>query len=359
MQLPSSLEAISQEWLESVLTGGTSLPAFDVHPLDANNSTTARLVFREKPEGATFPQSLFLKLCPKGHQFLGASEPNYYLRDYVGLKAAPILKCFAAAGETSKTAASLGEGYALVLEDVSLNYVDNKMIEPTPCHAARLGAALGRLHSFRWGLAADPDGVHDLSSVFDRYLNHVSRGIGPIFDTLGDSLDGVARNRLVRTFEVDGPEMLNRTLRGEGIALLHGDANPTNVLTQVESGAGGAPLYLVDRQPFEWSLRLWLGASDLVYAIVPFWPVEHRRRLQANVLQEYHRALVETGTGGYTLDALEEDWRACACIAAFTAIEWGTDPSLLKDMKWLWERQLERAVSFLLDCDAAGTVLRE
>ncbi len=357
MQLPSNLAAISQDWLESLLTDGRKLPAFDLHPLDANNSSTARLVFREAPEGATLPQSLVLKLCPEGHAFLGTSEPNYYLRDYVGLQDAPLLKCFAAARKVSKTTESLGAGYALLLEDVSLTHRDNKMIEPTPTHAAKLGAALGRLHSFRWGPTADTEGAHDLAGALDRYLAHVSSGISPIFDAMGDDLDNTSRKRLVQAFEVDAPNMLNRALKGDGVALLHGDPNPSNVLTQVEDGTLNAPLYLIDRQPFEWSLRLWLSASDLVYAVVPFWPVEHRRLLQQNLLKDYFLALGEAEISDYTWEALMEDWRACACIAAFTALEWGTNPNSLKDMKWLWERQMERAVCFLRDCDAGGEEL--
>jgi hypothetical protein len=39
-------------------------------------------------------------------------------------------------------------------------------------------------------------------------------------------------------------------------------------------------------------------------------------------------------------------------MAAATAVEWGNDPGALKDMKWLWERQLKRALALLEDCDA-------
>ena len=81
--------------------------------------------------------------------------------------------------------------------------------------------------------------------------------------------------------------------------------------------------------------------------------VNAAQTLQRPLLTNYHRALTEAGLSGYTLDDLQADWRACACIAGFAAIEWGSDPATLHDMQWLWERQLARALAFLDDCDAA------
>lgn len=37
-------------------------------------------------------------------------------------------------------------------------------------------------------------------------------------------------------------------------------------------------------------------------------------------------------------------------MAALKAIEWGCDPASLKEMKWLWERQLKRSLALLEDC---------
>lgn len=134
--------------------------------------------------------------------------------------------------------------------------------------------------------------------------------------------------------------------------IVNSDPNPTNVLTCKMPGQHRQPLYLLDRQPFSWSLRLWLAASDLVYAAVPFWPVEHWRRLQLTLLAQYYKTLLANGVQSYTWDDLLRDWEICACMAAFAAIKWGCDPASLKEMKWLWKRQLRRALVLLEDVDA-------
>lgn len=355
-EIPRSLDEVSQEWVEMALLGDrggdVTLPSFRLEPLEANNSTTARLVFADRPRSLPLPSSLVLKLCPEGHGFLGASEPNYYVRDYIGLTAGPIVECYGTVGSLAATSQSVGNGYAIFLEDLGRDYTDNKRTEPDAAHAANLGHALGQLHSHHWGPDADPEGPHDLEAEFQRFLSHVSGGIEPIFADLGDELDPSSRARLTRAFIDDADRMVGRAMDGNGLTLVHGDPNPTNVLSTHAASGNGPPLYLIDRQPFEWSLRLWLGASDLVYAAAPFWPEEHRRALQHTLMDSYHRTLLENGVRSYSWEDLLEDWKSCACMAAFTAIEWGSDPTSLKEMKWLWERQLHRALVLLEDCDA-------
>lgn len=352
--IPQSLNEISQSWLEHVLRDGLQLPAFDLQPVDARNSSTARLIFADDPPSESVPRTCILKLCPTGHAFLAASEVNYYNRDYVGLSDAPIPHCYHAVWTDLATSQSIGQGYVLFLEDLGNDYSDHKLIKPDEAHASALGRALGKLHAHRWGSHGDPEGPHNLDSDFTRFLAHVSKGLEPIFDELGDTLDASSRTRLIKVFDTDADRMLQRAVAGNGLTLVHGDPNPTNVLTSTSQHRGRQPLFLIDRQPFQWSLRLWLGASDLVYAAVPFWREEDRRALQKPLLLNYHQELLANGVLTYTLADLQEDWRTCACIAAFTAIEWGSDPSSIKEMKWLWEAQLRRALILLEDCDAGA-----
>jgi hypothetical protein len=332
--------------------GDAALPDFRLEPLDASNSTIARLIFEHPPQARDLPASMVLKLCPDGHGFLGACEPDYYLRDYVGLKDAPLVTCYRALRSAAATADSAGHGYAIFLEDLCADYTSNKGITPTAGHAANLGTALGRLHAHSWGPDAAPEGPHDLEADFQKFMAHVSAGLDPVLDEMADALAPSARARLTSVFDEDTSRMLDRAMEGKGLALVHGDPNPTNVLTPLAAGGPRAPLYLIDRQPFAWSLRLWLGASDLIRAAVPYWSEDRRRALQATVLERYHRALLENGVRTYSRDDLQADWNFCTCMAAATAVEWGNDPDALKDMKWLWERQLKRALALLEDCDA-------
>lgn len=333
----------------------TAVPPFRLESLDEENSTTARLHFLQPSRDRTLPEHVFLKLCPDDHPFLGASEPNYYRRDYIALTDGPIAKCFAAVGASGLTQDSFGHGYALFLQDLSASHGDNKYKPADTSHAEHLGRALGQLHAHRWGADGDPEGSHDLQADLEHYISHVARGLDPILSDPGDGIDHLSRSRLTRLFSEDADIMLRRAVEGKGLTLVHGDPNPTNVLTPQNACDDRLPLYLIDRQPFDWSLRLWLGASDLVYAAVPFWPEEVRRNLQTPLLKSYHRALLENGVHDYSWDDLLEDWWACSCMAAFTAIEWGSDPVSLEKMKGLWKKQLQRALALLNDRDARWT----
>jgi hypothetical protein len=334
------------------LNQGGTLPSFQIEPLEANNSRSVRLIFAEPVAKFLDRNTCILKICPAGHDFFAASEPNYYTRDYVRLANAPIPECYATVWSGAATAQSIGDGYALILEDLGADYTDNMLIRPDKGHAANLGHALALLHAHRWGRNADPEEAHDLSADFRKFLTHVSSGLGPILDEMGDTLDASSRARLVKVFDTDADRMLDRAIEGRGLALVHGDPNPTNVLTAKTPQQNRPPLYIIDRQPFQWSLRLWLGASDLVYAAVPFWSEDNRRAFQDTLLAQYHRTLLANGVQGYSWEDLLDDWDICACMAAFTAIEWGSDPASLTGMKWLWEPQVRRALALLEDCDA-------
>ena len=58
------------------------------------------------------------------------------------------------------------------------------------------------------------------------------------------------------------------------MSLLHGDLNPTNILTPKTADT---PVYFLERQPFDWSLTYGLGAYDLAYFLVIWWPEDIRR----------------------------------------------------------------------------------
>jgi len=64
---------------------------------------------------------------------------------------------------------------------------------------------------------------------------------------------------------------------GNGFILIHGDVGHNNILVTRD---GDRPIYIIDRQPFDWSLTTWMGVNDLANALVLDWEVEIRRRLE-------------------------------------------------------------------------------
>ncbi len=120
-------------------------------------------------------------------------------------------------------------------------------------------------------------------------------------------------------FERHPAAMVDRAGDGNGFTLIHGDVNHNNVLVPRQ---GDRPLYLIDRQPFDWSLTTWLGVYDLAYAIVLEWEVEARRRLEMRVLEHYHDQLTRRGVRGYAWPQLLRDYRLSVAMCVYVAVEW-------------------------------------
>jgi hypothetical protein len=125
---------------------------------------------------------------------------------------------------------------------------------------------------------------------------------------LGVSLEESEKAALFEVFDQHAAKMIERTQDSQGFALVHGDPNPGNVLSPLGEGK----TYLVDRQPFDWSLTTWLGVSDVAYMMVHWWPPELRRRFELQVLSAYHQTLIAQGVVGYAWTQLLADYKLSA-----------------------------------------------
>jgi hypothetical protein len=148
---------------------------------------------------------------------------------------------------------------------------------------------------------------HALAVFGDRYKPHWSELIDQLFTKLPGSLAARAQDT-------------------SHFTLIHGDPNPGNML--VPKG-GERPLYLIDQQPFDWSLTTWLGAFDLAYVMALYWPIDLRRELETAVLHHYHQTLTARGVQGYTREQLTDDYRLSVALMVPIAVEYmrdGGDP---------------------------------
>jgi Ser/Thr protein kinase RdoA (MazF antagonist) len=116
--------------------------------------------------------------------------------------------------------------------------------------------------------------------------------------------------------------LIARTADANGFTLIHGDVGENNVLAPRQ---GDRPIYIIDRQPFDWSLTTWLGVYDLAYAMLLDWDTPSRRALEWPVLRRYHDALQQRGVTGYSWERLVEDYRLTAAMAVTVAIEYARD----------------------------------
>ena len=132
-------------------------------------------------------------------------------------------------------------------------------------------------------------------STLDRYFDEVRPGL--------EALERATGCALRARFERHEHAFRRRWGQPQGMSLLHGDLNPTNVLTPV---GRETPLYFLDRQPFTWSLTYGVAASDLAYFMIPWWPEHTRQACEAAVLRRWYDALQAPD---YSWRQAQADWR--------------------------------------------------
>jgi hypothetical protein len=339
------------EWLTEVLLEAGALRDGRVASVarDCQSSSWSRSIWLEpRYEMGTSgerPHSLLLKICADPAESFGPSEYHYYTRDYRGYAAAPLVRCYHAAYQPSPRA------YHLLLADLRATHGNGFQVAPSLELARASADALARLHARYWGEAglaelglglATPEELH-------AYFSHIAPGLEPLLEDLGDALPP-ARRELLRRIFGEHPRLLYARLRDErGFTLVHGDLNPGNLLWPRQ---GTEPVYLIDRQPFDWSLQRWLGVSDLARLMIIPWAPELRREWQVPALRRYQDVLARSGVE-LPWPLLLADYRLAALESVQIAVEWCADPATRVEKRALWEWILGRALQAVddLDCD--------
>ncbi len=322
----SSPDQVSPTWLTAALQAAGALTAGDVAAFDidagsGNWSSNAILHLRYTADATgELPPRLFLKMVNTDldDESFSASEVTYYTRDYIGVTGTPLVRCYDAAysAETRR--------YHLLLEDLSPTHVVASATPPTPAYGLALAEGLAVLHAHWWGaarLAEAAAPIHDAAFI-RRFVAIAEPGVGHILAAVGDQLEphwpGLMRDLYAR----HPAALIARTTDANGFTLIHGDVGENNVLIPRQ---GDRPIYIIDRQPFDWSLTTWLGVYDLAYAMVIDWDTATRRALEWPVLRRYHDELQRRGVTDYGWERLVEDYRLTAAMSVTVATEYCRD----------------------------------
>jgi hypothetical protein len=290
----------------------------DVDAGHGNWSTNARLTVHYAPGArGALPTRLFLKLVQAdlGDESFGPSEVLYYTRDYVGVAGAPLLPCYAGAWSAEL------RRYHLLLADVSETHVQAAARPPTLGYGQALAEGLATLHAHWWDarrLAQADAPIHGADHV-RRFVAMAESGVRPILDQFSGQLLPHWPDRIRALFATLPNDLVDRAQDASGFTLIHGDAGDANILVP---RADDRPLYLIDRQPFDWSLTTWLGVYDLAYALVLDWPVEVRREAEWPILQHYHACLCARGVADYPWLQLLADYRLAVALCITIPIEY-------------------------------------
>jgi hypothetical protein len=341
----TGLEQVTTEWLTGALArsgaliGGqvTSL-RIDTRDRNLSSSHLLRIAYSADARG-DLPPSLFLKTvnADQEEEFFGPSEVDYYLRDYVGLTCAPIIRCYDGAFSAEQ------RRYHLLLDDLSESHVEAKEKTPSLEYGLALAEGLACLHVYWWGsdrIAQSGDRLPSVDQI-NRFVEVARPGASHIIAAMPDRLEPHWPDRIDELLERHPPAMAARTRDGNGLTLIHGDVNRTNILVPRD---GDRPLYIIDRQPFDWSLTVWLGVYDIAYAIVLDWSVEDRRRFELPILRHYHEQLIARGIRDYTWEQLLHDYQLTAAICVYVAIEWCRG-GINHEWTHIWLPKLQRSLT--------------
>lgn len=315
---------VTPEWLTDVLAAGGALDAgmvvaFETDAGRGNWSSNVRLRVRYSPEArGEQPERLFLKMVNTDlgdEESFGPSEVTYYTRDYVGVSDAPLVRCYHAAYSEAR------HRYHLLLDDLSDSHVSAGEKPPTLAYGEALAEGLAALHARWWGaarLAEAAAPIHDAAHIL-RFVAIAAPGMDYLIAGAGHLLEPHWPALLRDLFARHPAAMIARAADAEGFTLIHGDAGEYNILVPRQ---GDRPIYLIDRQPFDWSLTTWLGVYDLAYAMVIDWDTDRRRALEAPVLRHYHAELRRRGVGGTSWERLYDDYRLAAAMCVYVATEY-------------------------------------
>ena len=190
--------------------------------------------------------------------------------------------------------------------------------------------ALGRLHQHHWQSSIAPD-----RQALDRYFDEIRPGVATLEQATGQAYR--------RRFEDHEQAFRVRWANPHGMSLLHGDLNPTNILTPKDADF---PVAFLDRQPFDWSLTYGLAVTDLAYFMVVWWPPQTQRECAPTILRTWYNAL---GQSDYSWQQAQADWRLSVEQCLNVPFEWCSKADTVTTMRWLWEWQLSNTQAALSD----------
>jgi hypothetical protein len=151
--LITTVEQVTEAWLTHVLKtsgalvhGRVTKIAMHIDTRELSTSIRLGITYSEDGTGEK-PTKLFLKLVrlDMEDEFFGPSEVNYYQRDYVGVRDAPIPHTYDAVYSEMQGC------YHILMDDLSDTHVTARNQTPTIGFGLALAEGLAVLHAHWWG----------------------------------------------------------------------------------------------------------------------------------------------------------------------------------------------------------------
>jgi hypothetical protein len=318
---------VTAAWLEAAL--GRRVHSF--HRSDAVSTWATHVRIVAEVEGAPAPLKLRVKLGSA--VVFGRSEVDYYLRTFVDLVDAPLVRCHHADADATH--------YHLLLDDLAESHHNQDEFPVTAAYGRGLVESLARLHAHRW-TRSPPDG-----QTIEASLRKPWAGLPVMLAAMEEGFSAAERAQVAEVFDRLPNALARRAEDPSGYAWVHGDLNPGNILAP---RAGAGAVLLLDYQPFADSpVSDQLAMSDLAQAMVLWWPETSRREWAWPVVEHWHRQLESRGCGYASASRLREDWALCVAQTLLVPASRCSEPGAVTEHRGLWQMHVRRALAALAD----------
>jgi aminoglycoside phosphotransferase (APT) family kinase protein len=318
---------VTPAWLEGAL--GRLVHSFE--RTEAVSNWGAHVLIVARVEGEQAPLKLRVKVGSA--TVFGRGEVDYYVRSFVGLADAPLVRCHRAEADDTH--------YYLLLDDLTDTHRNQDDVPVTEAYGRSLVESLAQLHAHHWARPA-PD-----AAGIEASLHEALAGLPVMLGAMEEGFCGAERDTVREVFDWLPRALARRAQDPAGFSWVHGDLNPGNILAPRE---GAGRVLLIDYQPFlHPPPSNALALSDLAQAMVLWWPEEACRTWAPALVEHWHAQLEAQGVGYAPIERLREDWRLCVAQTLLVPAARCSEPGAVTALCWLWQMHVRRALAALAD----------
>jgi thiamine kinase-like enzyme len=327
-----SFQEISTQWIEGILKAdsGTISEFSLVSNWNTPVSQIALLDIKYKTNGNSLPSSLFIKVSanpPKEMAGFGEKEIQFYNK-VVPMKN---MRCFPHSYYASYDAGE--KVYNLVLENLNNTHFQNEWpIPPLIKYCTMAVKCLAKVHAYWWDnsslqMVTNKFGSRESILPWIEQLEKLSIGF---IDFLGDRITE-KRKRIIKSVTENFERYSARFLSYRNLTLVHGDAHFWNFLFPKDDDHD---VKIIDWQSYGHGVP----TDDLAYMIALHWYPDRRKEYEQDLLNVYHKALLDSSVRDYSFEQLMQDYKWSVIQTLAVPIwQWNN-----KSWASIWFNHLER-----------------
>jgi hypothetical protein len=352
---PTHPDELTTEWLTATLEAagvlqGAKVTSYSTSPVGEGIGMLGILVRvaitydKPSPEAPLTLIAKFPSAVP-GNREIGMTyrlyerEVNFYTRISAGIEGLARPRCYGGRYDQAT-----GDSF-LLLEDLAAYRTGDQVAGCSAVEAMEILDAVIPLHASYWDRIDDPllEGVTKVDDPpqMAGIAGGCAVGWDPCVEMFPEAMPDEIRAVKDR-FLAAVPE-LHRMVGRLVQTVIHGDLRLDNMMFGDTPGL--RPVVLLD-----WALTKTSGLHDVAYLVSQNVDLEDRRAHEAEIIEHYHRSLVDHGVEGYSLDQCWADYRlAVLHMFAYAVLIAGTlDPANDRGAAFM-RQMLNRSSSAVMD----------